>query len=80
MKTINLKDKLTTYAALAFGICVAILALPTTIAAIAPEAVFTMPAFVNVICGVVIALSIIITQVLTGKNPDGTSKNDPKNV
>jgi len=76
----NLKDKLTTCAAIAFGTCVAILALPATIAQIAPEAVFTLPSFVNVICGVVIAASIIVTQVLTGKNPDGSTKETPKNM
>ena len=71
----NLKDNLTSIAAIAFGTAVAILALPMTIAAIAPTAVFTMPAIVNVICGVVIAVSIVITQVLTGKLPNGKTKS-----
>ena len=74
MNATNLKDTLTTYAAIAFGLAVAVLGLPTAIQAIAPTAVFVMPPIVNVISGIIIAVSIVITQALTGKNPDGSTK------
>ncbi|RJP64397.1 MAG: hypothetical protein C4539_14555 [Ignavibacteriales bacterium] len=74
MITSNLKDKLTTYAAIAMGAAVATVGLPAAVTAIAPTVTFTLPPIVNVICGIVIAISIIVTQVLTGKAPDGKTK------
>lgn len=70
----NLKDKLTTYAAIGFAASVTVLGLPAALAAVSPEITFVLPSIVNVICGIVIAVSIVITQTLTGKNPDGTTK------
>lgn len=70
----NLKDKLTTYAAIAFSTAMVIITLPTSVSAIVPSIVFTLPPIVNVVCGIVIIVSIAITQILNGKNPDGSTK------
>ena len=70
----NLKDKLTAYAAIAFSTGTAILGLPFAISSISPDLAFTLPSVVNTIAVILIAASILITQVLTGKNPDGTTK------
>ena len=74
MNLANIKDTLTGYAAIAFSVCAAILGLPLAITAAVPTATFTLPPIVNIICGTVMAISIVITQVFTGKNPDGSTK------
>lgn len=74
MNASNLKDQLTTYSAIAMGVAVTIIGLPAAVSAIVPNFVFVLPPIVNVICGIVIAVSIVMTQALTGKNPDGTTK------
>jgi len=70
----NLKDKLTMYAAALFTAATAIIGLPSTINAISPDLAFSLPPIVNVICGYVIAFSIVVGLVLQGKNPNGTTK------
>jgi hypothetical protein len=72
----NLKDTITTYAAIVMGIATTIVGLPFAVSAAVPSVTFSLPPIVNVICGIFIALSIGITQVLTGKNPNGTTKSD----
>jgi len=74
MNTSNIKDTLTTYAAIAFGTAMTVIGLPSAITAVAPTVVFSLPPVVNIICGIIIAVSIVITQVLNGKNPDGSTK------
>lgn len=72
----NLKDRLSTYAAYAFSIGTAILGLPLTISAVVPNLAFVLPDIVNIIAGILIAISVVVTQVLTGKNADLTTKTD----
>ena len=74
----NIKDTITTYAAIAMGLCTTIIGLPLAISATVPGFTFVLPSIVNVICGVVMALSIVVTQVLTGKTPSGTTKTDAR--
>ena len=62
---INLKDKLTTFAAILGGVCGLILLPP--VAVLLPVAIGTYA-----VAGM--ALSGTIIGLLTGKNPDGTTK------
>lgn len=72
----NLKDKLTMYAAVLFSTATVIIGLPAAVSAVSPSLTFSLPPVVNVICGFVIAISIVVSQVMTGKNPNGTTKTD----
>lgn len=75
MNLSNIKDTLTTICAWVTGICAAVIGLPLAIQQASPTVVFTLPPIVTTICVTLGAIALITTQVLTGKNPDGSTKS-----
>lgn len=69
MNTSNLKDTITTYAGIIFGAATSVLTYGVS-------AGITYPAWVNTTCGIVITVTGLVLFILTGKNPNLTTKSE----